>query len=396
MKLSALSTRLALIGEVVAEEHAPGAGAMDYNSNGKKYRLTSGGKFVRVRGEDKHLIVAATYEDLKDNLSIVSAYAILRNQGDVLEQYRDLCLAIILTAREIELNKWHDEASSMVTTLANSCYDPMDCTDAALEYVGGVGEELRKEYVNIGAMVLAATKINFFQTDHHVTSPELEGYALRRMVTETCGLAALTDKNVYNALRAFSYWISIKGVLSSLQVPGLKVDEPLLHNFKTFPSPPAWIKNTLRNRYPAGCANCAIVKRALVALAHSVYGPLIALPKELDAKALLDLCTDIENDPLRYHVRARSMDLSISTPVQLNSSWPMGDWIEFVSSILLAIGDTMFDPQLAGSSKLLALAKVKNTPLFKSTRKLVLSASSLSNFPPVANSISSQLIPNGM
>lgn len=391
MKLNEISTNLALISDGIIRAHTNDVETMDYNTNGKKYRLTTTGKFIRVRGEDKHLIVAGTYEEFNDNLSIISAYSILKNQGDVLEKQRDLCLAIIFTAREIELNKWFDESSSMVCTLATSKYDPRHLEREALQYITGVSTELRQQYIDIGSMIITGTKINFFQTDHNVASPELEGYVVRRMISETCGIESLRDVNVYNALRAFSYWISIKGVFHCLGIPGLKVDDTLVHSFKTFPTPPQWVKATLRNRYPAGCSNCALVKKSLIMIGQSVYGPLIQLPKDLDMKQLMKVCEEIESDPLKFHVRSTAMDLSINPPVQINSECPIGKWIEFISSVLLAIGDVEFDPQLANSSKLLSVVKVKGSPVFKSTRRLVDQVQKLSVLDPVDNSISSLL-----
>lgn len=392
MKLSDISTNLALVSDAVIKEHEEGLETMDYNKNGKKYRLTSGGKFIRVRGEDKHLIVAASYEEFQSNLSIISAYYILKNQGDIIEKYRDLCLAIIFCSREIELNKWYDESSSMVSTLATSKYNPLHLEREALQYISGVSTELRQQYIDIGSMILTGTKINFFQTDHNVSSPELEGYVIRRIVSETCGIESLRNVNVYNALRAFSYWISIKGVFQCLKIPGLKVDDTLIHNFKTFPDPPQWIRDTLRNRYPAGCSNYALVKKAMIMLSQSVYGDLITLPKDLDIKQLLELCENIENDPLRFHVRSQAMDLSVNPPIQINNECPINKWIEFVSIILHAVGDVKFDPQLANSSRLVSINKVKNSPLFKSTRGVVQQIQKMSIPEPVENSISSAFL----
>lgn len=370
-KLSEVSKNLVFVCNSILAEHQQGAGEMDYSSNGKRYRLTPSGKFIRVRREQNHLIVASSYEEYQQNISIVSAYSILKNQGDVLTKYKDLCLAIIFCAREIELNKWYDESSSMVCTLQTSKYNPMDLESEALDYIKGVSPQLRQQYINIAAMMITGTKINFFQTDHNVLSPELDGYVLRRMVSETCGGSALTDVDVYNSLRAFSYWISIKGVFHCLNIPGLSVDDQTIHNFKCFPKIPTWVGETIRNRYPAGCSTFAIIKKCLIMLSQSIYGEYIPMPVELDLGKFMAICKDIENDPLRYHVRAVNMELSVSVPVAVNQTHPTKKWLECISCWVHAIGGVNFDQQLSQSSKLAPVGKVKGLPLFKSTKRIV-------------------------
>ena len=345
----------------------------EYSKNGKKYKLTSEGNFIRVQGEDKHLIVAESYGDFKCNYSILSSFRILQNCGNMLSEYRKLSLAIIFTSREIELNKWYDE-SSKTCFIENSSYDPLSAEDEALEYISNIDSDTRSQLVYLGCMILTATKINFFQTDHNVTSPTLEGYALRRIIAENCGEDALTSVDVYNALRAFSHWCSIRGIFHKLDIPNLQIHELLIHRFKSFYQIPPWIKDSVYGRYPAGCSKIALVKKALVILSHSIYGQLVPLPKELNTNQFLSLCKDIETDPLRYHIRAGSLLLSTNPHLEASKLFANSDkWLEYVSCLLQAVGSYHIASgnKLIISNKILKINKVKDKKAYKQTCAVV-------------------------
>lgn len=345
----------------------------EYSKNGKKYKLTSDGNFIRVQGEDKHLIVSDSYENFKLNYSILSSYYILKNCGNILSDYKKLSLAIIFTSREIELNKWYDE-SSKIASIENSSYDPNDYQVDAINYISNIDPDTRNQYIQLGCMLLTTTKINFFQTDHNVTSPTLEGYALRRIITENCGDSALTSIDVYNALRAFSHWCSIKGVFHILQLPNLQIDNLLIHNFKSFPTMPLWLRDSVYGRYPAGCSKIALVKKSLHVIANSIYGDLIQLPKQLDLSSLLHLCNDIESDPLRYHIRSGSLMLSIKPHLEVSKLFINSNlWLEFVSCILQAVGSyhMAYENKIIGSNKILKINKIKDKPMYRRTCSLV-------------------------
>jgi hypothetical protein len=344
-----------------------------YSKNGKKYKLTSEGTFIRVQGENKHLIVSESYENFKLNYSILSSFHILQSCGTILQDYTKLSLAIIFTSREIELNKWYDETSK-VCSIENSSYDPLSIEDEALNYISNIDSDLRSELILLGTMILTATKINFFQTDHNVTSPNLEGYALRRIISENCGDNALSSIDVYNALRAFSHWCSIRGIFYKLSLPYLQIDNSLIHKFKSFPNIPNWIKDTVHGRYPAGCSKLALVKKSLFIIANSIYGRLIETPKNLNLISLLKLCNEIESDPLRYHIRSGTLTLSTNPPLEINKLFTNSNqWIEFCSCIFQAIGNYRlpYENKLLVSNKILKINKVKDKPLFQDTVILV-------------------------
>ncbi|ODV85469.1 hypothetical protein CANARDRAFT_186968, partial [[Candida] arabinofermentans NRRL YB-2248] len=281
----------------------------EYNKNGRKYKRTQEGNFIRVRGESKHLIVAHNYSNYGENYAIVSSYYILQQTGTILQDYRDLCLAIIFTSREIELNKWY-ESNSKVCSVEDALYNPFNFKQDAMDYISGISLQQRIEYVKAGCSILAATKINFLQTDHHVASPMLEGYVLKELINEICGSeSALKSEDVYNSLRAFCHWCSIRGVLHCLDVPGLRLDAELIHNFKNFPRQPEWIKNAVMLRYPAGTSKCALIKKSLIVISKSVFGKLITCSNPSSIHNLFKLCSAIEAEPLRYHIRASSNNL---------------------------------------------------------------------------------------
>lgn len=345
----------------------------EFSKNGKKYKQTSDGNFIRVQGEEKHLIVSDSYENFKFNHSILSSYHILKSCGSILTDYSKLSLAIIFTSREIELNKWYDE-SSKITSIENSFYDIFSVEDEALSYISNIDADLRSELIFLGSMILVATKINFFQTDHNVTSPSLEGYALRKIISENCGNDALSSMDVYNALRAFSHWCSTRGIFYKLAIPHLQIDNLLKHKFKTFSEIPNWIQDTVHGRYPAGCSKLALVKKALSVLSNSVYGPLIEVPKNLDMEGFLKLCNDIENDPLRYHVRSGSLKLSTNHHLEVNKLFKNAPaWIEYISCLHQAIGNykLTYENKILISKKILKLNKIKDKPAFKKTSALV-------------------------
>lgn len=357
----------------------------EYSKNGKKYKLTSDGNFIRVQGEDKHLIISNSYENFKFNYSILSSYSILKNCGNILIDYPKLSLAIIFTSREIELNKWYDESSKILIAEQNPSINLNNLIENfefdSINYISNIDSNLRSQLINLGSLILTATKINFFQTDHNVTSPTLEGYALRKLIFDNFGENALNSIDIYNALRAFSHWCSIKGIFYKLNLPNLKINNILIHNFKTFPLIPFWIKDSLYGRYPAGCSKLSLIKKSIKIISNSIYGKLIEFPNYLNFKTFNDLCNDIELDPLKYHIRSATLNLSINLPLEINKIFSNSNiWLEFISSILQAIGNYKLpfennnnnsNNNLIVSNKILKIKFLKDKKLYQSTCQLV-------------------------
>ncbi len=337
-----------------------------YCRNGKKYRQTSDGSFCRVQNEDKYLIVGRDYTDFGQNCSLYSSYGILKRQGAVLDDYPDLCLAIIFTSREIELNKWYDPSTKI--RFVDECdYDFNGIEDEVLDYISGVSKQDRERYVKMGCSLLAAMKINFYQSDHHVSWPKLEGEALQVLVKQVCrNEEAVSVKDVYNSLRAFCHWGSIRGVFFKLGIQGVNIDDALKFQFRAFPEVDDWIKDTIYERYPAGTSKFFIVKSALVAISKLTIGKLVPVPSNISMDNFFACCQQIEADPLRFHVRAATLKLSDSSPLSASGMCEdLPKLIEFVS-MLYHSGLPGVKSQFTSSSKLTKYSKLKHLPGFAS------------------------------
>ncbi|KAF6007577.1 hypothetical protein HII12_004467 [Brettanomyces bruxellensis] len=337
-----------------------------YCRNGKKYRQTSDGSFCRVQSEDKYLIVGRDYTDFGQNCSLCSSYGILKKQGSVLDDYPDLCLAIIFTSREIELNKWYDPSTKI--KFVDECnYNFHGLEDEVLDYISGVSKSGRERYVKMGCNLLAATKINFYQSDHHVSWPKLEGEALQSLVKQICrDEEAISVKEVYNSLRAFCHWCSIRGVFFKLGIRGVNIDDGLKFQFRAFPEVDGWIKDTIYDRYPAGTSKFFIVKSALMAISKLTIGKLVAVPSDLQMDNFFACCRQIEADPLRFHVRAATLKLSESSPLSASGMCEeLPKLLQFVS-ILYHSGLPGVRSQFTSSSKLTKYSKLKHAPAFPS------------------------------
>ncbi|QPG73829.1 hypothetical protein FOA43_001144 [Brettanomyces nanus] len=312
-------------------------------------------------------MVGKDYYEFRKSYSIYSSYCILKDQGNVLSRYRDLCLAIIFTSREIELNKWY-EPDTKITTVDECHYNLFDYEADALKYISNVSKSRRIYYVKMGCSLLAGVKINFYHTDHHLASPVLEGHVLKELVMKICGEdeTSLSSPDVYNALRAFCHWCSIKGVLYCLGLQDLDIDETLKFRFKTFPQMEDWITESLKERYPAGTSKYGLVKRSLILISESVFGKLVAFPPKLHAEELFNTCQEIENDPLRFHIRAASLNLSRNAPLEASGMCQgIAEYLEFISIVLRAGTYKISSKSASSSSKILKYAMVKNKPLFK-------------------------------
>ncbi|ONH72943.1 Transmembrane 6 superfamily member 2 [Pichia kudriavzevii] len=316
MSLVDVSTNLVAVCDFIIKnqhENLTKGNQNEYSKNGKKYKMTSRGNFIRVQDEDKHLVLSESYEDFKYNYSILSCYHILKQCGNLLKDYRQLALAIIFTSREIELNKWHDDTSK-VSSPENANYEIFSNEDESLNYISDIDSNTRSHLILLGTMILTATKINFFQTDHNVTSPSLEGYALKRIMSENFGEQSLTSLDI------------------------------------------------------------ALIKKSLVTISNSIYGHFIKVPENLKVKDLLKLCQDIENDPLKYHIRSSSLMITTNQSLEVSKLFPnSSQWIEFVSCVLQAIGNYRLhhENKLLISNKILKVHKIKDKPVYKNTLQLV-------------------------
>lgn len=289
---------------------------LEYNKKGRKYRFVNN-NFQRIREEDKHLIVNP--DKLDDFVSVQSAYYILLSIGDgeLITNYPDFCLSIIGVARELEVNKWYEEGSS-VTTAAYAKYNPVEVKEEALEFYKKVTET----HITQGLNLLMISKLNFLHTDHHIGT-KLEGHYMSLFISLYYGQDSLSSHDILIALKSFVHWGNIKGILFKLEVPNINVDEELKENFKKFPDPMEEFKVHVYDRYPSGTSKYSLIRKSIDVLADSPFAKLVPYPppskdsKVYDLQWIYQLCHDIEKNPIKYHLRSSIKNLSIDEPINL-------------------------------------------------------------------------------
>ncbi|KAJ8144161.1 hypothetical protein OY671_002719 [Metschnikowia pulcherrima] len=278
----------------------------EISKRGRKYRFVNN-KFQRIREEDKHLVINP--DNLEDRVSIISAYGILSAiSPDIFASHKDLCLIIVGVARALEENHWYEEENSSEVNIASS-KNSLDMAHAeeALEFAKNV----TPDHLARGYNLLYCSKLNFLHTDHHVGS-KLEGHYMREYVSKYFGDDALESPVVLSALKSFSHWANIKGLLYKLGVPHMDVDETLKTRFSTFPQPPQELADHVFDRFPSGSSKYFLVCKALDQIAQSKYARLIPYPQGalFDPQWAYDLCGDISRDPAKYHLRSKVKKLS--------------------------------------------------------------------------------------
>ncbi|EMG47301.1 hypothetical protein SBY92_002794 [Candida maltosa Xu316] len=284
---------------------------VEYNKKGRKYRFVNN-TFQRIRQEDKHLIIYP--EDLSEKLSFYSAFSILYNinDGDILSQFPSFCSTILGLALKLEENQWYEPENSSIIHLRHSKYDPRDLKDLADEYLAE--NPIDEKHILMGLNLLMASKLNFLHTDHHIGT-KLEGYYMKYFIELYFGQEALVSNDVLIALKSCVHWGNIKGVLYKLSVPNIKIDDELKSNFSNFPDPIEELKRNVYDRYPSGTSKYSLIKKSLEILREWEFARLI--PCTLDISWLVDLCHDIESNPIKYHLRSKAKDLC-SDPVNLS------------------------------------------------------------------------------
>lgn len=308
---------------------------LEYNKKGRKYRFVNN-NFQRIREEDKHLIINP--EKLDDYLSVVSAYYILRSiGGELFEKYSDFCLSVIGVARELEVNGWYEEGSS-VTTAAYAKYNPIEMKEEAMDFFTKVTDT----HITQGLNLLVISKLNFLHTDHHIGT-KLEGYYMSQFISDYYGEDSLLCHDILVALKSFVHWGNIKGILYKLEVPNINTDEALIKSFEKFPDPLEDFKVHVYNRYPLGTSKYSLLRKSIDVLADSNFSKLVPYPPTsaantssltpptspsesytkidesyFDLEWLYQLCHDIEKNPIKYHLRSGVKSLSAEEPVNLS------------------------------------------------------------------------------
>ncbi|OBA21790.1 hypothetical protein METBIDRAFT_40452 [Metschnikowia bicuspidata var. bicuspidata NRRL YB-4993] len=283
-----------------------GLSTAEISKRGRKYRFVNK-NFQRVREEDKHLTVCP--ERPQDHVSVVLAHGILAAiRADIFDTHPDLCLMIIGVARALEENHWYEEENSSVVhfDVQRPAVAPGQA-QAAVRFA----ERVTDTHLAQGYNVLYCAKLNFLHTDHHVGS-RLEGACMREYVARYFGAAALELPDVLAALKSFSHWAHIKGLLYRLGLPHMDVDDALARRFAAFPAPPPDLAAYVHARSPSGTSRFALVCKALDHLAQYKYARLVPYPHGplFDCRWAFALCADIARDPARYHLRAKAKRLS--------------------------------------------------------------------------------------
>lgn len=315
---------------------------LEYNKKGRKYRFVNN-NFQRVREEDKHLVICP--EDPLLNLAVISAFFILFNinNGDILQRYPDFCLSIIGVAQKLENEGWTEEENSSVVHYKNARFDPLPAKDIALQYL----EEYRIEqkHIEMGLNLMLCSKLNFLHTDHHIGT-KLEGYYMKHYVSDYFGADALESPDVLVALKSFVHWGNIKGFLYKLGVPNVSVSPELVEKFSTFPEPSDELKASVYDRYPSGTSKYSLIRKSVDILGDWRYSKLMPYPSstQFDLTWLYTLCHDIENDPIRYHLRSKAKGLC-EDPVNLaelssQHSKQVKSLLDFISLLINVFHET--------------------------------------------------------
>lgn len=286
---------------------------VEISKKGRKYKFVNN-TFQRIREEDKHLIIAP--ENLDEQLSVVLAYHILDSvSDDIFVRFRDLCLSIVGVARLLEINGWYEEENSSVINfkVLKFSYDA-EQRQVALDFASGV----TPDHLAQGFNLLYCSKLNFLHTDHHIGT-KLEGFYMREYVAQYFGEEALELAEVLVALKSFVHWANIKGVLHKLEVPNLDLDDRTIDSFKAFPDPPEELLVNVYDRYPSGTSKYSLIRKSFDVVANFKYAKLVPFPEGVDFELewLFDLCHNIEEDPVRYHLRSVAKRL-LKHPQNLN------------------------------------------------------------------------------
>lgn len=284
----------------------------EISKKGRKYKFIND-TFQRIREEDKHLVINP--DNVEERLSAVLAYSILSSIDESLfKEFPDVCWTIIGTAEKLEQNRWYEEENSSVipykqlktTFSAETKTQALECADA-----------VEPQHLEMGSIILYCAKLDFLHTDHHIGT-RLDGVFMRHYVEDFFGEEAAESQSVLLALKSFVHWANIKGLLWKLEVPNLSIDEDLKSRFESFPDPPEQLKDHVYARFPSGTSKYSLIVRSLDVLEAFNYAKVIPYPtgNNFNLNWLYSLSQKIEQDPISYHLRAKTKKLS-DNPVNL-------------------------------------------------------------------------------
>jgi len=238
---------------------------------------------IAAGAEKIHVPSEALYVAGGTKGAIVSAIAVTSGMSP---SHVDVRKAIIGAAYFIAKEGWFDARCNVVMT--EPPFDPSVTTEVIQELMP-TPEDCQK-----GLTLLTATKVNWWQQNHHVGQGGFQGYA-HKVVHALFGDAAVKDDTVYQNVWKLGHWADTVGILGKLGVEGLG------NGFASFPAAADDVKLRVKS-YPAGTAKVgicvAIVRRAV----NGIFSGALPVPPGL--AELADMSANIMNNPVAFHVGA--------------------------------------------------------------------------------------------
>jgi len=157
-----------------------------------------------------------------------------------------------------------------------------------------INESYSRESCLNAACMIAATKVNWWQCNHHLGQEGMQGYALKtfRIKYPTAQPNAWTS-----VVHTAGHWASTKLVLHLLGWQGIQQLQPIPGTKQIIATADVVLRSTSS---PAGVAPISVCHAAFNKIAK---GPVVAIfPGLQDAAALADEMVKINANPPRYHM----------------------------------------------------------------------------------------------
>jgi len=251
----------------------------DITINGiREVGLAAGAEKVRVPAEC--LCIGST--------PAVAGYSAWLGARDLGSEHPGVLASLVGAAIQIVANAWFDnECYTNAAVLGN---DSKENRAAFAEYLKKMSPSDQER----GVLILAATKVNWWQTNHHVGQARFQGY-IKKVVTAQFGVAAAAHDGVYNAVWRLGHWASTRGVLASLGIRGCGP------KMRSFPAPTEDISIRIR-AYPAGTAKVGVAIAIFKRIYHGMFGKV--LPPSPNIGELMESSVNILSRPVEFHVGA--------------------------------------------------------------------------------------------
>ncbi|KAG7192443.1 uncharacterized protein KQ657_001844 [Scheffersomyces spartinae] len=304
------------------ESSLEGLAKQEYATKGRRYKFLDN-NFQRIREIDKHLVVFPEQRDRK--ISVILAFDIIQRIDEQLfEAFPDFVSCMLGFAWELErLGLIESENSSVTHYKDCQHYGFLECEHQALKWFS----KIEPKHIQWVANLQYCAKINFLHTDHHMGT-KVDDQFIKQYLDEYFGPEALESTTLITALKSFVHWGNIKGMLYKLGLPNVNISEETKRRYDKFPDPAPEIIEQVFDRYPSGTSRIALIKKALEIFGKSwSYGDLLEYPppftmgggatnERVNIEWVYQICHDIRQDPLRYHLRSQTKDLH-TQPVNL-------------------------------------------------------------------------------